>query len=187
MSMQYAFKVKVSEHLVEDNIGQLLCLDVILARDGKYEYSSDEVFGDGKYHIIDLYRDWEDVKKLKFTLEGKPVVYFHPDRDTDIDIDNISEFKVGHLQNVREGKAEGYNVLIGDLFIDDKDSIKAIKSGKLREISLGYFYEIDDSNKEYYNKKLSSRSIGSIQIVVTAHLITHRNSFFISEIPFVSS
>lgn len=149
MSMQYAFKAKVSKHILEDNIGQLICTDVILARDGTYEYSSDEVFRDGKFNIIELHRDWEDVKKLKYTLEGKPVVYYHPDRDTDIDVNNIADFTVGHLQNVRESEADGYNVLIGDLFISDKKAIEAIKSGKLREISLGYFYEIDDKNKNY--------------------------------------
>ena len=147
MSMQYAFKVKISEHIMEDNIGQLICTDVILARDGVYEYSSDEIFRDGKFNIVELYREWEDVKKLKYTLEGKPVVYFHPDRDTDIDLNNLSELNVGHLQNVRESKADGYNVLIGDLFLKDKHVIKQVKEGKLREISLGYFYEINDSNK----------------------------------------
>lgn len=147
MSMQYAFKVKISEHIMEDNIGQLICTDVILARDGVYEYSSDEIFRDGKFNIVELHREWEDVKKLKYTLEGKPVVYFHPDRDTDIDLNNLNELTVGHLQNVREAKAEGYNVLIGDLFLKDKQVIKQVKEGRLREISLGYFYEINDDNK----------------------------------------
>lgn len=147
MSMQYAFKVKISEHIMEDNIGQLICTDVILARDGVYEYSSDEIFRDGKFNIVELHREWEDVKKLKYTLEGKPVVYFHPDRDTDIDLNNLSDLTVGHLQNVREAKAEGYNVLIGDLFLKDKKVIEQVKEGRLREISLGYFYEINDENK----------------------------------------
>jgi hypothetical protein len=149
MSMQYAFKVKISEHIMEDNIGQLICTDVILARDGIYEYSSDEIFRDGKFNIVELHREWEDVKKLKYTLEGKPVVYFHPDRDTDIDLNNLSELTVGHLQNVREAKAEGYNVLIGDLFLKDKKVIEQVKEGRLREISLGYFYEINDENKSH--------------------------------------
>ena len=149
MSMQYAFKVKISEHIMEDNIGQLICTDVILARDGVYEYSSDEIFRDGKFNIVELHREWEDVKKLKYTLEGKPVVYFHPDRDTDIDLNNLGELTVGHLQNVREAKAQGYNVLIGDLFLKDKKVIKQVKDGRLREISLGYFYEIDDKNKSH--------------------------------------
>ena len=67
MSMQYGFKVRFSDHIMEDNIGQLICTDVILAREGTYEYTSDDVFDDGKFHIVELHRDWEDVKKLKYT------------------------------------------------------------------------------------------------------------------------
>jgi len=149
MAMQYGFKVRFSEHIIEDNIGQLICTDVVLARDGAYEYMSDDVFNDGKFNIIELHRDWEDVRKLKFTLEGKPVVYYHPDKSVDIDINNIDEFRIGHAQNIREGKAEGYNVLIGDLFITDSETKELVKSGKLREVSLGYFYDVDDSDKNH--------------------------------------
>lgn len=149
MSMQYGFKVRFSDHIMEDNIGQLICTDVILARDGTYEYTSDDVFDDGKFHIVELHRDWEDVKKLKYTLEGKPVVYYHPDKSIDIDMQNIDEFRIGHAQNIREGKSEGYSVLIGDLFITKPDIIEKVKKGELREISLGYFYNVDDSNKNY--------------------------------------
>ena len=149
MSMQYGFKVRFSDHIMEDNIGQLICTDVILARDGTYEYTSDDVFGDGKFNIVELHREWEEVKKLKHTLEGKPVVYYHPDKSIDIDMTNIDEFRIGHAQNIREGKSEGYNVLIGDLFITKPDVIEKIKKGELREISLGYFYNVDDSNKNH--------------------------------------
>lgn len=145
--MRYDFKVRFTDRIVEDNIGQLIAMDAILARDGTYQYSSDEVFGDGRYDTVTLHRDWEDVKKLKATLEGKPVIHYHTARGVDITIDNIDEYKVGHLQNVRESKAEGYNVLIGDLFITNKDVIEKILSGELREISLGYFYTIDDSDR----------------------------------------
>lgn len=145
MSIQYGFKVRISEHIIEDNIGQLICTDVILARDGKYEYTSNDVFNDGKFNLIELHRDWEEVRKLKITLEGKPVIHYHAN-GVDIDITNIGKYKVGHLQNVRESKAEGYNVLIGDLVIDDLETIELIKAGKLREISLGYFYDVDDSD-----------------------------------------
>lgn len=149
MSIQYGFKVKFSDHIMEDNIGQLLCTDVILARDGTYEYTSDDVFDDGKFNIVELHRDWNDVKKLRVTLEGKPVVYYHPDKKTDITVDNINDFRIGHVQNVRESKAEGYNVLIGDIFITDKEVIELVKTGKLREISLGYFYDVDDTQPNY--------------------------------------
>src|SRR5690554_2949369 len=104
--MQYAFTTKISDNIIEDNIGQIIATNAILARDGVYEYTSDDVFGDGKFHLIELHRDWEDVKKLMLTLEGKPVIHYHPSKDVDITVDNIDEFIIGHLQNVREGKHE---------------------------------------------------------------------------------
>ena len=145
--MKYEFKVKFSEHIFDDSIGQLICIDAVLARDGSYQYSRDEVFGDGSYQAVTLHRDWEEVKKLIPSLEGKPVIYHHTEDGVDIDLDNIMDYKAGHAQNIRASKAEGYNVIIGDLFISDKDLIKKIKSGEVREISLGYFYTIDDSDK----------------------------------------
>lgn len=145
--MRYDFKVKFSDHILEDNIGQIICVDAILARDGTYQYASDEIYGDGNYQMLTVHRDWEEVRKLKGSLEGKPVIVYHTERGVDLDLDNIKSYKVGHLQNVRESTYDDYNVLIGDLFIDDKDTIDKIKSGELREISLGYFYDLDDSNR----------------------------------------
>lgn len=149
---RYDIKVQFSEHIIEDSVGQLICTDVPLARDGDYTYSSHEVFGDGKFHAVTVHRDWEEVRKLKPQLEGKPFIVTHINGE-DLNINNLKDHKVGHGQNIREDKMlfEGreYNVLIGDIVIDDPEVIESVKSGELRGISLGYFYDVDDSDKNY--------------------------------------
>lgn len=139
--MKYVYESKLSEHLIKDNIGQLICLDVPIARSGSQDYLEDEVNGNGSSRIIKLQRPWKVVKESAASFEGKPFVKLHP--DVDITVDNIAEHRGGHVQNVRA--LDDKEMLIADIVVSNPEMIELIESKKMREISCGYFYELDDN------------------------------------------
>ena len=151
--MKYSFDVKISEHIWEDSLGQLICVDAVIAREGEQDYYEDDIFNNGSYKIVKIMRPWNEVLKSAPTFEAKPIIIQHPDKAIDISIDNIKEFKVGHMQNIRPSEFEGVKVLIADLVFDDPEAIKKVKSGELRELSCGYFYEINKEKMEQYDIK----------------------------------
>jgi hypothetical protein len=151
--MKYSFDVKISEHIWEDSLGQLICVDAIIAREGDQDYYEDDIFNNGSYKIVKITRPWNEVLKSAPTFEAKPIIIQHPDKSVDIKLENIKEYKVGHMQNVRPSEFEGIKVLIADLVFDDIEAIKKVKSGELRELSCGYFYEINKEKMEQYDIK----------------------------------
>lgn len=151
--MKYSFDVKISEHIWEDSLGQLVCLNAIIAREGYQEYYEDDILKNNSFKIVKVLRPWEEVLKSAPTFEAKPIIIQHPDKSIDISVKNIKDYKVGHVQNVREGEHEGIKVLIADLVFDDSKAIEKVKSGELRELSCGYFYEIDPKEMKQYDIK----------------------------------
>lgn len=148
MSLKYAFDIKFSEHLIEDNIKQLIALDVPFARAGIQEYIESEVVKGGQNKIVKLYRPWDVVKASAPSFEGKPFIVIHPESTVEITIDNIRDFKTGHMQNVRA--LDDKEILVCDLVIDDKETIELIKQKKMREVSAGYFYDVEKNNDGSY-------------------------------------
>jgi len=151
--MKYSFDVKISEHIWEDTLGQLICLDAIIAREGFQEYYEDDILRNGSFKIVKVERPWNEVLKSAPTFEAKPIIIQHPDKNIDISVKNMKEYKVGHMQNVRPSEFEGVKVLVADLVFDDPEAIKKVKSGELRELSCGYFYEIDSNSMKQYDIK----------------------------------
>lgn len=151
--MKYSFDVKISEHIWEDTLGQLICIDAVIAREGFQEYYEDDILRNGSFKIVKVERPWDEVSKSAPTFEAKPIIIQHPDKNIDISVKNMKEYKVGHMQNVRPSEFEGVKVLIADLVFDDPDAIKKVKSGELRELSCGYFYEIDSDKMKQYDIK----------------------------------
>ena len=49
--MKYSFDVKISEHIWEDTLGQLICLDAIIAREGYQEYYEDDIYRNGSFSV----------------------------------------------------------------------------------------------------------------------------------------
>ena len=140
--MKYFYETQLSEHIGKDNIGQLICKDVIIARSGDQVYLDGEVDGTGSTKKRTLHRPWKVVKASYASFEGKPFVKLHPDIGTDITIQNIDKFSVGHIQNVRAD--DDKEVLIADVIVNDPETIKAIESKQMRDVSCGYFYKLDD-------------------------------------------
>lgn len=137
--MKYSYVTKLSDRIVRDNIGQLICVDVPIARSGSQDYLEDEVSGNGSSKIVKLQRPWDVVKESAPTFEGKPFLNGHSDED--ITIENVNQKRVGHVQNVRTDDAQ--ELLIADLIVSDPATIELIETKKMRDVSCGYFYELD--------------------------------------------
>ena len=146
---RFAFTSDISEHIKEDNIGQLILLDVVIAREGDQDYYESEVYESrkGSTKIITVKRPREVVYTSAPTFEGKPFIAIHTEDGVDINIDkfdNMKDHHSGHVQNVRPGIENDLGVLIADIVVNKKDTKEKIKSGEYREVSCGYFFEIDE-------------------------------------------
>jgi hypothetical protein len=119
--------------------GFLVVKAVPLARTGKQLYSDKEIpiKGDAQGKII-IDRDPDEVFRPQTiaSLQGKPITLDHP--MDDVNPDNYHDLAVGHVLNPRRGTGVFDHLLIGDLMIHDKKAIEAIRNKLLREVSVGY-------------------------------------------------
>ena len=119
--------------------GFLVIRAVPLARTGPQLYSSQEIplRGDASGRVI-IDRLPADVfaPSTIASLNGKPVTLDHP--DDDVTPANYRNHAVGHVINPRRGLAASDHLLFGDLIITDPDAIEAIRNRDVREVSVGY-------------------------------------------------
>ena len=142
--MKNLISVKLSPHKSKTPEGYLICYDAILARTGKQDYYSDELFGDGSNEIISVDRPLKEVSdpKTLASFENKPITIEHPDEN--VGPDNYKQLAVGEVRDVRMGKDNGIDVMLGNLIIKDAEAIDLIESGKMTELSCGYDCDITD-------------------------------------------
>lgn len=143
----------ISDNILDQGKGGIICLNVPLARTGWQTYLGKEL-GDefcNEYKIgpedkIKVYRSPEEVLKPEAiaSFETKTVTDNHPPDRTWVDGDNYKEFLRGHVQNVRKGseKVDGEDVIVGDLAVIDATLAKEILDKTKREISCGYDYKL---------------------------------------------
>lgn len=146
------YGVHVSDRIVEDSNGQLIIYDAILARTGSYDYREDEILDDGDHNkIIKVYRTPEEVfdPVSMASFEHKPFCDEHPEED--VTTSNWKDLQKGYMFNIRRGKGDESDCLIGDIVVMDPETIAEIKNKEKRELSLGYNAEIvvDDDGKYY--------------------------------------
>lgn len=118
--------------------GYLLCRDVALARTGTLLYGDGEIpVEPDNTGLIVVTRGDDDLfrPETMASAEGKPVTNNHP--EDWVKPENWKELCCGIGQNIRRGEGLEDNLLIGDLLITDKKTIKDVENGKI-EISLGY-------------------------------------------------
>lgn len=127
---------RISEHMTKTPEGFLICHDVPIARTGRQDYLPAEIGQEGT-ELVPVYRTEEEVFSpgAMASFEGKPVTADHP--PTAVLPENFGMYLKGHAQNVRRGKGADADLLVADLFIDDRDLIRQIDDG-LREVSCGY-------------------------------------------------
>ena len=134
--MQY-YGSRISDNIATTSEGYLICVNVPIARTGEQEYLASEVLVDGGNEKVIVHRPEEEVfaKETIASFEGKPLVNDHPNED--VTVENISNYSIGHAQNVRRGTEVDSDKIIADIYVTDADAIEDIKNGK-REISCGY-------------------------------------------------
>ena len=149
------YGIPISDRIYQDNNGQLIIYDAILARTGSYDYRKKEIFdnvqGPEGEEIIKVYRTPEEVfdPASIASFEHKPFCDNHP--DDDVSIYNWKDLQKGYVFNVRRGKGAESDCLIGDIVVMDPDTIDEIVNKEKRELSLGYNTEIvEGDDGKYY-------------------------------------
>lgn len=142
---------RLSEHKYKTPEGYLICTDAILARTGKQQYKNCEVFTDSEKpdEIIEINRSPDEVfsKATLASFENKPITVEHP--DVDVNSRNWKDYQVGYVRDVRPGKTEiGEDVILGNLVIQDEDTIKEIENGQHTDLSCGYDCDIIDNEQK---------------------------------------
>jgi hypothetical protein len=125
--------------------GYLLCLDVPVARTGEMLYAEGEIAGEdgesivgGPDKLIRVSRGPEDLFRPETiaSFEGKPVTLGHPDEF--VTPDNIKQYGVGTMSNVRRGTGIEDDLMLADLLVTDRAAIDAIQKDGIEEVSNGY-------------------------------------------------
>lgn len=158
--MRVLISEKLSEHKYKTPEGYLICTDAILARTGKQTYTRDELFGDGDNTEVNVDRPYDEVmnEKTIASFENKPVTFDHPEED--VNIGNYKSYAVGYVRDVRQGKVDGKDVILGNLVITDEDAINAIESGDHTDLSCGYDCDIkDDGNGNYAQNNIRGNHV----------------------------
>lgn len=153
--MKILINERLSEHKYKTPEGYLICTDAILARTGKQEYRRAEVFGDScddADKVIEIDRIEEEVfsPATLASFENKPITVEHP--DVDVNSDNYKDYSVGFVRDVKRGKVDGQDVILGTLVITDRQTIEEIENGEHTDLSCGYDCDIiDEDNPQQRN------------------------------------
>lgn len=134
--MKAYFGSRISPNITRTEEGYLVCHNVPIARTGWYEYLPQEIGADGD-KVVQVYRPEEEVfdPKAMASFEGKPFTNNHPPEG--VDPSNFSQYAKGHVTNVRRGKGDDDDLLLGDIVANDEQTLNDIVNGK-RELSAGY-------------------------------------------------
>lgn len=149
-SNRVTYGTKLTDRLWEDSNGQLICRDAIIARTGSYDYLESEILeGGDKNKIVKVFRTDDEVfdPVSIASFENKPFVDDHPQED--VSPENFRELSKGYMRDVRRGTGELSNCLICDIVVTDPETIEEIKSGRKRELSLGYDTRIINKDGKY--------------------------------------
>ena len=126
--------------------GFLIIRNVPLARTGPQLYSDQEIpikgGADGRI-VIDRLPDEVFRPATIASLNGKAVTLDHP--DDDVTPENYSTLAVGHVIDPRRGLNALDNLLLGDLVITNPEAIKAIRDKEVREVSVGYKADYEET------------------------------------------
>ena len=142
-------RVLITEQLSKNKYktpeGYLICVDSILARTGKQEYTRDELWHDSSDEIVEVDRKPEEVfsPQTLASFENKPITVEHP--DVDVNSQNYKDYAVGFVRDVHQGKGpNGEDVILGTLVITDSQTIEEIEKGEHTDLSCGYDCDIND-------------------------------------------
>lgn len=153
--MRVLVSEKLSPHRFKTPEGYLICTDAILARTGKQTYRRREVFGDMSdkgEEEIEINRDEKEVfdPVTLASFENKPLTIEHPNED--VNPENHHDYAVGFTRDIKRGRIDGNDVMLGTIVVTDAEAIKDIESGELVELSCGYDCDVvDEANPQQRN------------------------------------
>lgn len=150
-SSRITYGTRISPRIWQDSNNQLICRDAIIARTGSYDYLESEIVDGGdKHKIVKVFRTDDEVfdPKAIASFENKPFVDNHPQED--VSLDNFRDLSKGFMRDVRRGTGDLSDCLICDIVVTDPETIEEIKSGRKRELSLGYDANIVEKDGNYY-------------------------------------
>lgn len=164
--MRILISEKLSAHKYKMPEGYLVCVDSILARTGKQEYRRHELYGDScdnPDEVIELERPENEVfdSKTLASFENKALCLDHPDED--VDSENHNQLSVGFIRDIKRGKDNGEDVMLGTLVITDQIAIDKVESGEYGELSCGYNCDIFDANGKYVQTNIRGNHVALCQ------------------------
>lgn len=158
--MKILVNEKISQHKYKTPEGYLICVDSVLARTGNQTYRKNELFVDSEDDSeIEVGRSPEEVFSAETlaSFENKPITIEHPDED--VNVENYKDYSVGFVRDVKQGKFDGQDVILGTLVITDKDAIEGIENGEHVELSCGYDCDIEDGDDGYQQKHIRGNHV----------------------------
>ena len=144
-----------SSKRTKDENGFLTIKDNPIAVAGVFDYLHSELFEDGEDRIVKVYRDFEDLKKIKDTFSNKPIIHTHKwagDETKQVDGAIASDIRID----------EKNQALVSDLIIYNPDLIEAIESGKDVELSPGYTGKVIEEEGRYKGQSYDYRQFTDI-------------------------
>jgi hypothetical protein len=163
-SSRVTYGSQISDRIWQDNNGQLIIRDAVLARCGSYNYLEKEILPNSdSCKIVQVYRTPEEVfhPASMASFENKPFCNDHPEED--VTPLNYKDLQVGFVRDIRRGSGEFIDCLIGDIVVTDPEVIELIKSGEKRELSLGYNTQIiKGEDGKYYMTKIRGNHLALV-------------------------
>ena len=143
--VSYAYATRISEHIAETPEDYLLCTRCILCRSGlqPYKRRSDLGLTDGPDSTVDVNRPVSEVTSRTFlaSLLGKAITLQHPVGMLNATTHASQAKGVILAARVAEEPDEDGNTLIeGDILLYDPTCIALVKSGSVRQLSIGYLF-----------------------------------------------
>lgn len=155
---------KISQNRIKTPEGYLIIKNCPLARTGTYEYLASELGIEGSNDIVNVFRPPEEVFNIASiaSFNGKSATNNHP--PVLLDARNNGIYEKGTVINVRQGKDNESDLLLGDLIIKDPQLIDEIESGRKKEISCGYdcIYE-EDGNGNFIQRQIRGNHVAIVE------------------------
>jgi len=143
--MRQLVVTKLSPNKMITSNGYLICTNAVLARTGKQQYLKSEIYDDSdEDEIIEIDRKPEQVfaDATIASFENVPLTCEHPYEN--VTPENYKEYMVGYVRDVKKGKYNGQDVLLGTLVVTDPQCIQDIQNGYRTELSCGYDCDITE-------------------------------------------
>lgn len=154
---------RISENMYMDNNGQLICENVVLARTGYYDYLESELIeGGSSQKVVKVYRSPEEVFNpvSMRSMNFKPLTDNHP--SDNVTPDTVGSLQKGFMTNIRRGTGEFDGCLMADIVVTDPYVIDEIRSGRKRDLSVGYTADIEEENGQYVMKNIRGNHIALV-------------------------